>query len=777
MSASREVLVIALMAACRGPQVDLGRFTLTWDERAATLAVDRDGTRLLDLERFEVGTGDATVDFQLGSYRFDDVQTDWSQAATMKVEAREKDAILLATLVDDSGEALGTLQAWPAGDDLLELQLDGTTGANRARVTFGCPSNAVFLGGGAQAFDVDHAGEAFPLWVSEPGIGKSDTDLYPDDWYVEGTRHSSSFPSPFFLQPDSGHGAPVGVGVETWARVDADLCSTDPSRWSLANWDRSLYLLVVAGDTPLDVVGRHALAAGRPMIPPDWAFAPWNDAIRGTDRVMQVASELREAGAPSSVIWTEDWKGGEDTTAGYALSDDWEVDTDLYPDPSRIAADLEAEGFKWLAYFSPFIAEDTPVDGSDPSAGLAADSYGILAPDGSGPYWFLGAGLQPVTVLDPSNPDAVAWAEEKMTAAVELGFDGWMADYGEWLPPDAGLDNLDPMTEHHAYPRAWHQLSAQVLSDALDGDGVYFTRSGWTGEQTVSPITWAGDQRTDFETDDGMPTVVPMGIGLGIVGVPFYAHDIAGYQSLGNDPSDKELWFRWCELGAFSPIMRTHHGRFDTENWQFDSDEETLALYARYGAEHARLYPYLRGLAARAESDGTPLVLAPALVYPDTDWGRTDAWLLGPALLVAPVMERGATGRNVDLPGGVDWYDWWTGQKVQSGWFDAATDEIPVFAAGGTIVPTLAWAPDTFTDATDPDVTTLADADAERTIHVFGTGGTFTEADGTTYTASGVASSPGSVTRTLISGTIDLNGLSLDIEGDTKRTYTVNVHP
>ena len=105
-------------------------------------------------------------------------------------------------------------------------------------------------------------------------------------------------------------------------------------------------------------------------------------------------------------------------------------------------------------------------------------------------------------------------------------------------------------------------------------------RSGWARTSALAPIVWAGDQRTSFDRDDGFPTVLAMGIGMGASGVSLFTHDIGGYQSVGNPPSTRELWFRWASLGAFTPIMRTHHGAFDTDNWQFDSDDATTEHFA-----------------------------------------------------------------------------------------------------------------------------------------------------------------------------------------------------
>ncbi len=763
------LLTSLLLTACKGPTIALGPFDVDVDPDAATILVQRNGVEVLDVQQLALGQGSADITFSVGSYLFENEAESWRTVDSIKVRRSTDGAILLADLRDESGDTIGQLESWLASSDLLALRVTPMDGVevdgqavNRTRARFGCGAGGPFLGAGGHQLDVDHQGEAFSLWTSEPGIGKVDSDDPPDDWFLTGTKHATSFPAPFLLRPDT----PIGLGIDTVSRVDLDLCASDPSVWSVSPWDSELALYVVGGDTPLDVVENNMRSSGGVLVPPAWAFGPWNDAIRGADRVREVATTLREAGAPTSVIWTEDWKGAEQTDYGYHLDLGWSLDEELYPDAEGIADELQDQGFAWLAYLSPFVGVDT--DAWDETSERL-----LLETEDGDPYSFTSANLQQTGALDLSDPDAQVWAQEKMTALLDIGFRGWMADFGEWLPPDAVMEQADALDDHNAYPLYWQYTNASLL---LDQDAVWFTRSGWTGTGALSPVTWGGDQRTSFDTDDGFPTVLPLGIGLGISGVPFYAHDIAGYNSVGNDPSDQELWFRWAWLGAFTPIMRTHHGAFDDENHQFDSDPDTLAHWVRTATEHSRLFPYLGGLALQAAQVGRPAVLHPALVYEGYAWDRIDAWLLGSALFVAPVLERGATGRDVELPPG-DWHDWWTGDRVASGWFDADIDEIPVFAADGTIVPMFVDAPDTFLSGADDSLTNLDDVDTARVLRVFGADGSFVEADGTTYAVSGSPTEAATATDTLTSGTISVGGVDVAIEGTTERSYTVELYP
>ena len=750
-------MTLLVLLGCSRSTAELGSFSVRFDEGGIQIDHVAFGSVLEDL-RLHSGEGEAEIEMAFGSFKVTDTATLAEHAGHGKLRG---DYPVVTILEDASGAALGTLVLSAVGDEVLLLNWTPIDG-DRTGFSASCDTEDHFLGLGGHAFDVDHVGEAFPLWTSEPGVGKVDTDASPDDWFITGSRHTTSFPSPFLLRPHRAQ----GLLVDTTSRVDVDLCATG-DRFSATAWSGStLPIVVIASSGPTEVVQNLTGLTGRLKLPPAWVFSPWNDAIRGEERIREVASRLRAAGAPASVIWTEDWKGAEQTELGYHLTGEWSADEDLYPEIATLAADLERDGFKWLAYFSPFIFQDTQAWEDAVGAGAL-----VLNAEGD-PYTVPGPPTGALTgMVDLSRATGRDWAAGWMTAALELGFDGWMADYGEWLPADAALPgSVDAMEAHNRYPEWWQQVNAEAIED---WDATFFVRSGWSLTTGLAPIVWAGDQRTSFDEDDGLPSVLPMGLGLAATGVAIYTHDVAGYQSIGNDPSDKELWFRWASLGAFSPILRTHHGAFDEDNWQFDTDEETLAHWVAVATENARLFPYRYGLAALAAKEGTPMLAPVGFRYPDdADWGRTDAWMLG-ALLVAPVIEHGATGREVELPLG-EWFEWSTHEPASSGWFDADLSQIPVFVPANTLIPLLDEVPDTLVADVD-ELVSLDQADMSRTLMVFGDGGPFTEADGTTYRCSGTATGRATGTETMTSGNLEVGGLSVAIDGDVERSYTVVV--
>ena len=603
-----------------------------------------------------------------------------------------------AKLADQNGKELGTFTASAPGLDKRVVRVTATASdkaMNRASLAWKCQPGEHFIGLGGQSWDVDHRGQTVPLWVSEDGISKLPTDVPSDTWFLVGNRHTTHTPMPIFL---SSRG--YAVLLDTNARAVVHLCSDDADAVRLENWQGELKVSFFFGANLPETLDLLTQATGRPQIPPTWAFAPWLDAIFGSDNVRRVAKKLRDNHIPVAAIWSEDWRGGVDESPSYTLDEDWNSDDKLYPDITQLAADLHAWGYRFLTYNNTFLTQGADIYDTAINAG-----YSIQGKDGK-PYIYTTAKFVPGSMLDLSNPDAVAWAKQVNQKGLAQGADGWMADFAEWLPVDIALKSGDdPWLAHNRYPVEYQKLNAEIL-DPAKGQ-LAFVRSGWLGSQPLVQVMWAGDQQTDFSQGDGLPSVIPMGLGLGVTGFPYFGSDIGGYMSsLAEDTTTKELWFRWVELGALSPIMRTHHGKSAYVNWNWESDAESTAHLKTYATLHMQLLPYLLAMANVAKTSGMPLMRPLALQYPDFEpgWTRTDQFLLGDRLVVAPVIEKGATSRQVWLPAGT-WFPLQGGTSVTSDGkaplsVNAALAEIPVFVPAGAALLLLPSGIDTPNDVT-----------------------------------------------------------------------------
>lgn len=721
-------------------------------------------TARFDLMAFGVREGKASYETKMGSFRITEEADEWQTPAGVEATPSESCDAIALRLHDESDLSLATFRVTVAdGRVTLEAtSFDSPTPDGRLRLALGCAPDDHFAGLGAQTHDVDHRGQRVPLWVSEQGIGKSDTDEPPLVWFLTGTRHSTHVPIPAVVTSRG-----TAWVLNTTAYSVFDLCATDPERAFLEVWGpkNGPVFTVYEGPTPLEALARMTEDVGRPKLPPPWAFAPWNDAFGGADAVREVAAFLRDEDISSSAIWFEDWNGGHWVGSDYRRDQDWMADPVQFADLPTLIADLEAMGIHSQLYFNTFIFE-----GSDVWDSAIDGGHMIRRGDGSdyiqqGPS----AGFKDMGLADLTNPETRAWVKSYLKLALDAGALGWMGDYAEWMPVDDAevASGEHPAWVHNLYPVLWQEVNQEALEESGVSDEacVYF-RSGYLGSQSTAQIMWAGDQQTSFRADDGFPTVVPIGLGLAATGFPFYAHDVAGYQSNANTEvppyTSKELFYRWTSLGAFTPVMRTHHGIAGDKNWNLRSDEETTAHWKRYTDLHVRLYPYLRSLAHRAVDEGRPLWIPLGLVHPAdaTAWPIMDEFYLGDGLLVAPVVTEAATQREVYLPAG-RWVPFLAAGEVVTGpgtiTAEAPMAEIPVFMRAGTIVPMLEEPVLTLI----PDVagiSDLSDTEGDRVVYVaLGAAGSFVEESGASYTLTGTGTGLGDL-KPDADGAISLTG-------------------
>jgi alpha-D-xyloside xylohydrolase len=207
-----------------------------------------------------------------------------------------------------------------------------------------------------------------------------------------------------------------------------------------------------------------------------------------------------------------------------------------------------------------------------------------------------------------------------------------------------------------------------------------------------------------------LPAAVAASLSLGPSGFPLFASDTGGYR---DSPPDEETFVRWFQFTALTPVMQIGTGSSDVA-WEFTADngwdDDTLALYREYTRLHLRLFPYLWTHVARVAQDGRPIQRALGLAYPELGVHPDDIYMLGDDLLVAPVVERGATSRSVPLPDGA-WVHWFDGTVFTGGDtvdIDAPLDSLPLLLRRGGIVPLLRPTIDTLAPTSDGSVDSYA---------------------------------------------------------------------
>ena len=589
------------------------------------------------------------------------------------------------------GSRTAILSAAALDDQVSEFRLElAGPSADSVAVGIRCDELGTFHGFGEQYNATNQRGEAFELLVNEQGNGR---DGSPG--VSIGDEHTTYFPMPYYVDARG-----FGALFDTDHRVDVDLCATDEDiAWIEVISGATVQWRVFHGPTGLDVIRQLGELVGRPTQPPVWAYNLWMAAQGGNANLLSEEAALREADIPVAAFWVQDWCGiRRNPDGGSEVQYVWEPDEALYPGFDTMVFDFHEAGYKFLIYVNPFIVDPSSVTAEDGPARFAPrfdemEELGLLLENQDGET-FLDFAVPNIPQSDAhpdfSNSGTIEFISESLKGLVRTyDVDGWMADFGEWVPiSSVPEDGSDPIARRNTFPVDWQQATRDAMEDVRGDDWVMFARSGFTKVQGAAQIHWVGDQETNWSELDGLPTVVPAMLNLGLAGQPFVTHDIAGFASPrgGEQPSTKELFQRWTELGAFTPVMRTHDGADKNNNWRWSSDEGTTSHFRKFVYVHCALMNDFMMLGAEAETTGAPILRHLMLVFPEDPetWDISDQFMIGDSLLVAPVTTEGATSRSVYVPAGT-WYDVWTGDSVQGGQrlsVDAPIGSPPVFSRG-----------------------------------------------------------------------------------------------
>jgi alpha-glucosidase len=388
--------------------------------------------------------------------------------------------------------------------------------------------------------------------------------------------------------------------------------------------------------------------------------------------VRQKVQDALDAGVKLSGAWAQDWEGRRLTAFGSQLMWNWHYDSRLYPDFPDLVAELREKGIRTLGYINPFLAVEGELYKEASERG-----YCVKTPRGQD--YMIYVTTFPAALLDLTNPEAARWIKDVIKRnMLGAGLSGWMADYGEYLPADAVLHSGESGESfHNRYPVAWAKINREALEEAgALGDAVFFMRAGYSGTSRHSTGAWAGDQLVNWSFHDGLPSVIPAALSVGYSGTGIHHSDIGGFTTVAWVMRTKELFMRWAEHAAFTPVMRNHEGNRPNRNWQFNSDAETLAHLARMTDIYTRLAPYHRHTVGTYGETGLPAMRHLGLHYEDDETAQAQwyQYLYGRDLLIAPVVRKKHTVWDVYLPDD-EWVHLWSGKPAAPGW---RREEAPV---------------------------------------------------------------------------------------------------
>jgi alpha-glucosidase len=575
----------------------------------------------------------------------------------------------------------------------LEPYLQGFAFASTTiRLTRPLASQERIYGLGERTGSMNKRGEAFPIWNVDPP-------------QPHGPQTVSMYTSiPFYLGLHISNGTTYGVLIDHTGRIDMDLGHTDKSEAAITVQGDSLVAYFFAGPTPTDVLRQYTELTGHMPMPPRWSIgyhqSRWS--YFSAEQVLQVATSLRERNHPCDAIWLD-----IDYMNGYR-SFTW--NTAQFPDPGQLINDLHKQGLRLVTIINPGTKIDE--DYFLYKQGIERDYFCRLESDElfKGSVW-PGECVFP----DFSRSDVRNWLGNNYQDLLDQGIDGTWNDmnepsftnfllgtneppiHGNTMSNDvlhrAGGNEVTgpdgPPTLHKFFHNAYGMEMARATYEGLrrlrpDRRPFVLTRSGTAGMQRYA-VLWTGDNSSRWEH---ISMAIPMCLNIGMSGIPFVGVDIGGFW----EACHGELLVRFTQLGALMPFCRNHNsiGQPDQEPWAFGEPFESacrIAIEQRY-----RLLPYLYTLFREAATSGAPIMRPLYYHYPqderacDTEY----EFLLGDALLSAPIYEQGATGRKVYLPEGA-WFDYWNGNLYPGGgWSEISTplERWPLLVRGNSIIPT-----------------------------------------------------------------------------------------
>ena len=454
------------------------------------------------------------------------------------------------------------------------------------------------------------------------------------------------------------------------------------------------YYFMYGGDGDGTIAKMRELT-GAAKLAPLWTFGFWQckERYKSSEEVVEVVQKYRDLRVPLDAI-VQDWKyWGEEPNTWNSLG----FNNPTFAGYEKMFSDLKALNAKMMISVWPSVGEVTDIYRD-------LQAMGALYPMQTSP--------REAKVYDIWNKDAqdLFWSYMNKNM-FQPGMSAW------WLDgPEPEFYNTQPSDFNQPTGAGTALRNVRNTYPLFVSKGVYerqratteekrvyiLTRSAFAGLQRYGAGSWSGDIRASW---DVFKKQIPAGLNFSMCGIPYWNTDIGAWHPYGNvyntantDPGYQEFYCRWFQFATFNPMMRAHGTGSPREiyqfgergYWAFDVQEKFLNL--RYS-----LLPYIYSTAWRTTKEGYSFLRHLWLEAPkdskvlDID----DEFMFGQAFLVAPVLEDGVgenrtVQRQVYLPQGATWFDFWTEESFAGGRTvtkAAPIDIIPVYVKAGSIVP------------------------------------------------------------------------------------------
>ena len=490
---------------------------------------------------------------------------------------------------------------------------------------------------------------------------------------------------------------PSETFIDITDEKSAAASSYKSSHWISESGNIDFFLL--PGPTPNEVYAQYTALTGVQQLPPMFSLGyhqcRWN--YRDERDIAQVEGMFEQLDYPVDVLWLDI----EHTDGKRYFT--W--DKALFPNPVEMQRSVSRHGRKMVTIVDPHIKRD-----SSWALHKEATSLGYYIKDAHGGDFDGWCWPGSSSYLDFTSEKVRKWWAERFSLNHYLGSTMDLFTWNDMnepsvfngpevsMPKDA--KNLDGVEHRH-----WHNLygiymqmatalglqSREVESGKEQQRPFVLTRSFWAGSQRYGAM-WTGDNTADW---GHLRISVPMLLSINMAGLSFAGADVGGFFG---EPS-AELFTRWYQVGAFTPFFRGH-AHLDTkrrEPWVFG--DPYTAMLRKAAMLRYSLLPYWYTVFYHAYSKGFPVMRTMWSEFPNDihTFALQTQWMVGSALLVAPVLDAGKTSVLAYLPPNNRWFHLETlkeevacsGQGEDGGrsTVQAPLDHIPVFIRGGSIVP------------------------------------------------------------------------------------------
>ncbi|MCP9750313.1 TIM-barrel domain-containing protein [Ferruginibacter sp. HRS2-29] len=532
------------------------------------------------------------------------------------------------------------------------------------------------FGGGERALPLNRRGYKF--------------NLYNNPWYgySEGADNLN-YSVPFFTTSDG-----YGLFFDNPSKGYADIGKSDSTILEVGFSSGELNVYVIFGKDYKEILAGYNQLTGTQPLPPRWALGNLMSRFGYTSEAQakDILGKMQSENIPvDAIIFDLFWFG--DSIKGTMGNLDW-VNKKKWPDPKKMIADFKKQQVQTILITEPFVVKS--------SANYTASKNFLAVDSTNKPYtiadFYFGAG----GLIDIFRKDAQDWFWSKHRPQMKNGVEAWWGDLGEPEKHPANLyHNLKDLgfnkrlfkadEVHNLYGHTWTKMLYEKYAKEYPSKRLFsLNRSGFAGTQRYGIFPWSGDVSRSWS---GLRAQLPIMLGMSMSGIP-YAHADAG--GFAGGEGDNELYVRWLQFAAFTPIFRPHGTALysvDTATFSFPSEAaliaEPFATYARNAIKmRYLLLPYNYTLAYKQATYGAPLV-APLYYHFPHDTAViniSDEYMWGDNILVAPVTQKNKKIKEVYLPEG-NWYDLRTNDIKKGKTSDSLSLEtIPVYVKEGSFI-------------------------------------------------------------------------------------------